>query len=629
VPVALRALVLAALIAALVVIPGPPPLLGDGVEYAATLMAWINHASPEIRSVDLATVPSPFVPLGYDRIHPAMLVTTASGAHYATHFWLYSLLCAPVALLLRGAGGDALTAFPISNAVLFAGLITAACWSSRLSSRDRAMIALAAASPVVLYLPFAHPEVFTWACVLLSLLAINRSRYALAALLAACGAVQNPPVTSLAVFCVVLAAWERGWRGAVLPAAAALLCFAPALFYFLAVGQAAPLFVPGFVDWRLASPARLWSMLTDLSQGLLPYVPGLVLLAAARLRHARSVRHWGVLGVLLLCIASAAISENWNSALAGLMRYAVWVIPILAWLATEPGPGARWGIVMPAIALNGVLLLLPVPETNAHSRLASYALANWPSVYRPDPEIFGERSLQLDWVWRERLPIGFTRRDGSISLILNDAAALTDISRVFAVDPAHLSFETAAYAGRTGLVYLAPPPGAVRSLCTADPASQRAALRGIRLHARWPDEVTARRAVVPVEITNDSDTPVCNLGAGGHGAFNLAFRIGSGTETPVVGTEQTRGPQILPPRTTVQQVMTVVLPPQDGRYLVELLPVIHGVGWGEPDARLIVDVHTDGGDYRASGPDHLPATGAERMGSGNRQVDEARLRNPR
>jgi hypothetical protein len=596
---ALRGLTLAIVVAGFVTLHPRAPLWGDGVEYAATLMAWVNHASPDIRAEDLAAVPSPFARLGYDGVHPNMVVTGASGTRYAAHFWLYPLLCAPAALLLRLLGADPLLAFPATNAILFAALAAGALWSRRLSRRDRGMHALAAVTPVVSYLPFAHPEAFTWGCVLASLLAVNHGRYAIAAAVAACGAMQNPPVAALAAFCVVLAVYERGTRHALLPAAAAALCLAPPLFYLFTVGEAAPLVRPGFVDWHLATPARVWSMLTDLDQGLLPFVPGLLVLAGVNLSRARSLPHVGMLCVLVVFIAGSATSNNWSSALAGLMRYAVWVIPLLAWLATEPDlPIGRRGIGLVLVA-HAALLAMPAPTQSLHSRLARYALERWPSWYSADPEIFGERTLGLDWVWRERLPLGFARTDGTVAQILTDTAGLLRLDHVFDVDPAYRARMTNAFSRRSGLFYLAPPVGAVRSRCPRGTGA--ALLHGIRIRARWPDHVTTRRVTLWADVSNDGEQPLCNLGAGGTLPINLGARIRSGERTLADDGERTRGPQMLLPGESLRQAVTLVLPEHTGQYAVDLRPVIEGIGWGEHGASFMIEVSADdGGHYTAN-----------------------------
>lgn len=594
--IALRVVLVATLIAVLVTVPDHP-LWGDGVEYAATLMAWINHGTPALRAEDIAAVSSPLHLLGFDGVHADNVVIAPDGTRYAAHFWLYSLVSAPAALLLRTLGGDPLIALALINAVAFAGFLAAACWSRRLSPRDRAMIALAAVSPVILYLRFPHPEAFTWACVLAALLAMNHARYGLGALGAACGAMQYPPVASLAAFCVVLARRDRGWRGALAPAAAALLSLTPLLFFALTVGNPTPLAKPGFVDWRHATPARLWSMLTDLNQGLLPYVPGLLLLAALRLRHATNARHLGVLCVLVSFMAGAAVSENWSSSMAGLMRYAVWVVPLLAWLATEPEAALRGYTIAVVVALHAALLLTPIPPVQGHSRLAEYALAHWPRWYRPDPEIFGERTTRSEWVWRALLPLGFTRADGSVSLLLLDAPALPQLSRVFITDPAYVQELTTTR--RSGVFYLVPPPGAVRSRCDGDIQTAVASLRALTVQAVGLEHATDRRVAYTVQLTHHGNHALCNLGTGGRHAFNLVAGVVS-AGGPQTALERTRGPQILLPGDSLRHTVFNALPSASGRYVVEVLPMIDDVAWGEQAARFVVDVANTGGNYRVA-----------------------------
>jgi hypothetical protein len=316
-----------------------------------------------------------------------------------------------------------------------------------------------------------------------------------------------------------------------------------------------------------------------------------------------------MVAVLVLIILGASPSTNWNSTLGGVMRYAVWVIPVLAWLATEgrPAPPIAIGVVL---ALHAALLAMPAVPDVVHSRLAQAALAYTPRWYRPDPEIFGERLLQLQWRWRERVPLGFTRSDGTISSILTDAAGLAQLERVFSTDPSYLARVSATHGNRADLFYLTPPRGVVRARCLPERFDADHFRRDIHVTVVGvPDRVVARQTGVLVSIANRGTRPLCDLGAGGADAVNLTFRISAGTEPNLTGSEprmhvhvaRTRGPQVILPGESATQAVEIVLPAESGRYALDIVPVLEGRTFGSPGARFNVDVgRSDRGEYIAT-----------------------------
>jgi hypothetical protein len=156
----------------------PPLLAGDAIEYVSVSEALSNHGTPELRGQDLiwldrlfgrdaaAAVPMPGVP------------NPRGGPNLPFHFWLYPLLAVPAKRLLHALGGDPLRAFQATNAVLFLGALYVALFHHRIPAERRRMFAaLAGVGPVLWYLRWPHPEVFTWSCVVVSLVCLNNRRY--------------------------------------------------------------------------------------------------------------------------------------------------------------------------------------------------------------------------------------------------------------------------------------------------------------------------------------------------------------------------------------------------------------------------------------------------------------------
>ncbi len=449
-----------------------PVRAGDGLEYWATLQAWSYHGTPEIRPRDLQRLTRLMERNRLDpdaTVESVTLVPTAEGVRHGVHFWMYPLLAVPAKRVLRLIGGDELAALQVTNFILFALTVYALLFAGSADRRRRwSFAALVVVGPVLWYLPWPHPEVYTWAAVCLALLLLREERYGLAAFAASLGALQNPPVACLAAL-VVGSALARGTRwqigAAALGASASLI--AP-LFYLVHYGEPSVLNRVGSVDLGLISPGRVASLLFDLNQGLLPYAPGLLVLGAIALVVLVRRRSWQALAVVATALAMAAVcgsAPNWNCGGAGILRYAVWIAPLLAWAIVElpwPRPWAI-GALGATLAIHAAIVLAgsSAERSLAHTPLAAYVLEHAPALYSPEPEIFAERQLQAEQPFRSKLPLGFTSPSGQVTKLLLDACSVTWLPLRFRVDPAYLEAVRRSHGARPGLFYLEPPPGTV------------------------------------------------------------------------------------------------------------------------------------------------------------------------
>jgi hypothetical protein len=214
-----------------------------------------------------------------------------------------------------------------------------------------------------------------WACAasLLSALALFVSDAPiLAGLLAGFAASQNPSMAAFIGFAPLLrliSNWdpavpllvqlkrELGWRHAAGLAITAAGAAAPYLFNMWAWG------VPSLIanestSLGLMGPDRFLSYLLDPNQGLIIGFPAIVigLLATVRARRTLLLAVVAVLFTSVLALPTLT-TQNWNSAAAGVMRYAFWG----------------------AMPLVFVMLLTVVPQARARRALAArLSLSSWP-----------------------------------------------------------------------------------------------------------------------------------------------------------------------------------------------------------------------------------------------------------
>jgi hypothetical protein len=450
-----------------------PVRVGDALEYWVTLEAWFHHRTPEIRPSDLDILGRS---LEANHVLPAAaaqhitIIPTAGGKQFTLHFWMYSLTAVPAKLALWLVHGDQLAALQVTNFAFLAGLLYFLLFAYPADSRWRwQFAALAAVTPVVWYLPWAHTEVYTWAAVCLSLLLLRTRHHGWAALAASMGALQNPAVACLAALAAVMAIFDgkRGWA-LVPPALGAAATLLAPLFYLVEYGHPSLHQKFGYADPSLISLARVWSFVTDLNQGMLPYAPGAVVLGLASAVQAARRRNWRALSVMATALAMIAVcgsTPNWNCGNANVLRYVVWVIPLFVWVIVEcPWPG-RWG--RRAVAVTILVHAVIVAAGSSRERyieqnmLARNVLRYAPWLYWPDPEIFAERQLHREGNYRRQLPIGFSRSSGVVTKLLADPCSLDWLPLRFRVDPAYAERVRQAPHG-ADLFYLDPPAGTVR-----------------------------------------------------------------------------------------------------------------------------------------------------------------------
>ena len=461
-----------------------PLVAGDAGEYLTMAQSWTNHASPDARAEDFAGVGRIAHGNGFLNAKPRVgfFPSPRDGRFYCWHFWLYPLVAAPLKFALHAVDGNEFLAFSLLNALLFFGALAAAF---RLGAPEKlphrlALFALCAATPILWYLRWPTPEVFTWCGVLLCLFLLDEKRFTPAALCASLAAVQNPPVLFLALLVFVVAFFESRALGkkqrlrVLAPVAAAtLLSLLPNFFYLFFFGQSSLILsrAYGGIDATLLSPARVASFLFDLNQGATAYVPVLFILvgvAFLRAAKARDALALGVFAALFAMILACCLNAHWNVGEAGMRRYLAWMTPIFAWLALR---GAREYSRVWMFALLAVFTQLSMVATHdgaqffkSHTPWAALVLKRAPQLYNPDFLIFIERSPKRTLPLRQALPVAFLNENGDAAKLLLDAQSLPQTQREFVVTPGFLTQLRRRAAIENGKPFYANPPrGATRA----------------------------------------------------------------------------------------------------------------------------------------------------------------------
>lgn len=455
----------------------PPRLAGDVWEFWGIAESFQRHATPELRPDDLEAVyedariagfrDTPVTPYAYEQ--------APDGRWYSVHFWLYGACGVPAKAYLEWTGRNGLAWPGVLNAALLALAVGFALFGSSAPVAERvALASLAAVGPVMPYVAWPGPEVFSWAFALVAVVAYRDRRYALAGLAVGIASTQNQPVILFGGFVVLAALWERRWRAAAGAAAGTAVGLTTYAFYYYHFGKYNLVAVAN-VSFVYVSWLRTWGQFFDLNQGLFPFAP--LLVAGMIYGAVRIARRGDAHGVLLLTgtlavMVGTQVSRNWNSGCDGLQRYLVWVLPLAAGVAVTGIGGRRrlWAFAAVAAAAH-LAVAEAYHRTDAleggylsHTAPARWVMTHFPQAYMPEPEVFVERTRHADHypVNPPDLPVVFVRPDGTVSKMLLNAASVGRVPERFEVDPEYFAVLRAQASGHYCVYFEHPPRGAVR-----------------------------------------------------------------------------------------------------------------------------------------------------------------------
>lgn len=585
-----------------------PIRAGDAHEYLLMVQAWSAHGSPNIKPADIDSYievlqRNDLLPKGpLEKTHYLRnSYSTETGEIHFGHFWFYSLLAVPAWLLFRFTGGNEMAALQSMNAIFFCLAAGVVLFHGREKWRDRLLLlAFSAIGPVIWYIRWPHPEVYTWAAVLIAVVLLRQNRFCWAAVAASLGALQNPPLVLLALLAVALATERRNWRATALAATGAALSFLPALYYKALFGVPNLIMSAGCTDFSLISPGRVWSVLTDLNQGMLPYVPLVLLLGVlgGGMALARGrIRGILVLTVLLGMIILVGMQRNWNAGASGMMRYAVWMIPLLAWLAVDFVPRGRWLVWVTAAGLllqAGIVLNHDGREDYLRqSALACFVLTHCPRLYSPDPQIFSDRQLGREVnYWTGHLPIPFVTESGDVTKILVDPHTHRHLSDYFMIEQAGTWVEEQEAGRPKGLYYLHPPR---RTLRVVDPEGMNPAVFQKQLRLRLievPESLCEPVFEISVAVSNEGPYGYWGQRACAPHPLKLGYLVHQ--EGKQICSGRTPMPFLLKPGAVTVRKMRIELPRSPGHYSLSIGTLIENLVWSDSTVHLTVDCNRAG-----------------------------------
>lgn len=386
----------------------PSEYTGDGPEYFGMTISFCEHASFNLteRDIELRSKATG-EPLQKDGYFP-----DARGYYYSYHFWMYSLLCSPGYLLLSLLQADVVRVSVVTNTIL---LLLLGWWVlfkvNRPLRHRHCLLCVAYINPVLLYVPWSHPEVYVYVCFLLGLIEFTEKRYLAAVAFMCFVSLQATPLFVVPVTVAVYLIVKKKvppvdyWR----LAAVTTIGLVPMAFYRLHFESWNLLVTTGMVSTDFMSVEKVLSLLFDPNFGLVIYYP--VLFSTLILQVIRKEKQAICgLAILLLIIVLMTSQGNWNPGMMYIHRYCIWIVPIvIAVVSSQIVRFEKWRLALflaGYIMTTGAYTAWAANEyrTDNYLRLlppTKWLLRHAPLVYNPPFEVFVERTVGKEVFWED------------------------------------------------------------------------------------------------------------------------------------------------------------------------------------------------------------------------------------
>lgn len=437
-----------------------PSVLGDGHEYIMQTVAFQNHFSFGISPEDFEETKSQFYRDQeglYDTyMNPKCVTFDERGWAYSNHFGAYSAMVMVIKLILLKLDIYPLWAFSITNLILWMAAVLVVFFFLKVDDKRKfCILILLMLNPAFYYLDWTHTEIYIFAFEVIGLVFLYNKQYVFSILAFSISAMQNVgmvPIAAVAGISYILDCYDRYVRenqdrNAIKFITAYWKKILPYGFLYL------PAFCPIILSYyrfgtfsRVADIAmenkyllhKAAGYLFDPNLGIFPYEPliliafiVLMLLGFKKYPRDALLSLLGIIGILFIITRQKQI----NSGMQGIMRYCVWIIPIMIffvvihWQSTN---GRRYGLLIAAVAeslFTATLVSYCVWFGGAYNGLR---FSDWtevlidvaPQIYNPTHSIFYSRTTGIE-LYDSPVPVVYENGQGYVRKILLSKTAET------------------------------------------------------------------------------------------------------------------------------------------------------------------------------------------------------------
>lgn len=438
--------------AALRLLTVTPGVQGDGKEYIMQTVAFQNHFSFGITEEDLSNAKEEFyneaeaLEAEYNNeIH----MHESDNARYSNHYGAYSALVTPVKRVILALGIYPLWAFSITNYILWLAAILVIFFCLRTDAKRKlCILALLIFNPIIFYLCWSHSEVYIFAFVVMGLVFYYNKQYGRSIFFLSIAATQNLGVIPFAMMvgidyiveCIqrYISEYKKFdfanfaklyWKKVIPYVIFYIPAFLPLISTYVRFGTYNLVADVAMENKYLLHKALDYAF--DLNLGILPYEPivliSFIVMAITGLKNnMRSViiNLVGVFGMLYIIAHQLQI----NSGMQNIMRYNVWIIPVLIFfigmnLNIDKDNGKR----LIAVCLSEAVFTTAIVgyiiwgggdfSSNQFAPWTKAIMNNFPELYNPTHGIFYSRTTGVE-LYESSEPVVYVNNDGYIRKIL-------------------------------------------------------------------------------------------------------------------------------------------------------------------------------------------------------------------
>ena len=406
-----------------------PIIIGDGHEYLGMTVSFFNHFTPDLRGEDIAlreqienkngiNFGKNFAYSGYFK--------SLGGDWYSYHFWIYSLFNLPVFAFLHYFNFNELRSFQITNSLLLIFSLFILLHITNLTRPQKTWLFLfSACSPVLLYVIWTHPEVFTYSFVVVAVAFYFKKDYRLAVLASSLASLQNPPLSILTIY-IIIYGWKATglrFRELSILSVCASISLIPYVFYYSNYHVLSLIVSCGSANISYISFDKIFSLFFDLNFGMLPYIPLLMFLSIFMLIASIARKNLVIPSLWLVLIIMATMCStagNWNCGMTYINRYSVWMLPLIILIviydiskfSSKKINTYLFISFLITLLITGYLLYNPAGgDYLRFNFISNEVLINTPGLYNPPYDVFAERALGREIEWEtgfpDRLPLIF------------------------------------------------------------------------------------------------------------------------------------------------------------------------------------------------------------------------------
>lgn len=440
----------------LVVLYIRPYITGDGREYVLQTEALANHFSMDIRDEDFISVKKNFpnyIQYFQEDNVPGLHIAN-NGKVFCAHYGGYAIFVLPVKIILKVLDFNQLRSFQIVNAIFYIAALFTVYKILNTSNKNKCiLLVLLMANPALFYITWTHTEIFSFSLMVMSLVYFYNKNYQPSIFLISLAAMQNPAIIMFGAIIGVdylVDLYKKGKEKASdinrnstyilfvkdnwFDIIKAGLCYIP---FFLPIIQTIFNFQKLNIVASVASESefkfgKAMGYLFDLNLGILPYVPIILILyfifmiiGLYRHNYGTLLQLVGVVGIFYVICNQRQI----NSGMNGIMRYNIWIIPIMIFYIIMHKDYIKFNkkfidiLLIISAMITSIVFLASGNFTS--SKFSSVQFSPWtklimnyiPDTYNPYHGIFITRTLNQE-LYSVDFPVIYRDAEGYVRKIL-------------------------------------------------------------------------------------------------------------------------------------------------------------------------------------------------------------------